>query len=80
MAHLPPVTQFYLMNAFDRLLVEGFTKYNISEEAIRHFRALSKIPGGIKSLHNDGNYGDPLSLYLRLLCLQGENQFTLLYR
>ena len=61
-----------------RLLVEGFTKYNIAEEAIRHFRALSKIPGGIKNLDNNGENDDPLSLYLRLLCLQGDNWFILL--
>ncbi|KAH7276525.1 hypothetical protein KP509_39G010500 [Ceratopteris richardii] len=54
------------------ILVEGFTKYNIVDEAIRHFRALSKIPGGTRLLHNNGEHGDPLSLYLRLLCLHGK--------
>lgn len=54
------------------ILTEGFTKYNIVDEAIRHFRALSKIPGGTQLLHNNGENGDPLSLYLRLLCLHGK--------
>lgn len=53
------------------LLVECFTKYSIAEEATRHFRALSRVPGGMQLLHNNGEYGDPLSLYLRLLCLEG---------
>ncbi|XP_024986857.1 uncharacterized protein LOC112522025 isoform X2 [Cynara cardunculus var. scolymus] len=53
------------------LLVECFAKYCSVREAIRHFRALSKIDGGIKALYNEGNYGDPLSLYLRALCREG---------
>lgn len=53
------------------LLVECFTKYCSIREAIRHFRALIKIEGGIKVLYNEGNYGDPLSLYLRALCREG---------
>ncbi|KAJ9542471.1 hypothetical protein OSB04_028977 [Centaurea solstitialis] len=53
------------------LLVECFTKYCSVREAIRHFRALIKIDGGIKVLYNEGNYGDPLSLYLRALCREG---------
>eukprot|EP00250_Pteridium_aquilinum_P011356 c20008_g1_i1 orf=833-3826(-) len=61
-----PNTRTYVM------LVEGFTKYNIPDEAIRHFRALSKISGGAQLLHNNGENGDPLSLYLRLLCLHGK--------
>ncbi|KAL5990264.1 hypothetical protein ACLOJK_011161 [Asimina triloba] len=40
-------------------------------EAIRHFRALKTIPGGMRVLYNEGNFGDPLSLYLRALCLDG---------
>jgi hypothetical protein len=43
-------------------------------ESIRHFRALRRIPGGTKVLYNEGNCGDPLSLYLRSLCLDGELQ------
>ncbi|XP_026400817.1 uncharacterized protein LOC113296713 isoform X1 [Papaver somniferum] len=53
------------------LLVECFTKYCVVREAIRHFRALKHFEGGTKLLHNDGNYGDPLSLYLRALCREG---------
>ncbi|XP_061342614.1 uncharacterized protein LOC133288811 isoform X1 [Gastrolobium bilobum] len=53
------------------LLVECFTKYCVVREAIRHFLALTKFEGGIKVLHNEGNYGDPLSLYLRALCREG---------
>ncbi|KAI3797587.1 hypothetical protein L1987_32846 [Smallanthus sonchifolius] len=53
------------------LLVECFTKYCSVREAIRHFRALTRIDGGIKVLYNEGNYGDPLSLYLRALCREG---------
>jgi hypothetical protein len=53
------------------LLVECFTKYSMVNEAIRHFRALRRIPGGTKVLYNEGNCGDPLSLYLRSLCLDG---------
>ena len=53
-----------------RLLVECFSKYCVVREAIRHFRALRKF-GGIKVLHNEGKFGDPLSLYLRALCREG---------
>nr|CAD1844151.1 unnamed protein product [Ananas comosus var. bracteatus] len=53
------------------LLVECFTKYCVVKEAIRHFRALKSIPGGTKVLYNEGNFGDPLSLYLRALCREG---------
>ncbi|KAL3523391.1 hypothetical protein ACH5RR_016225 [Cinchona calisaya] len=53
------------------LLVECFTKYCVVREAIRHFRALKHFEGGTKVLHNEGNYGDPLSLYLRALCREG---------
>ncbi|KAK2402579.1 pentatricopeptide repeat-containing protein, mitochondrial [Trifolium repens] len=53
------------------LLVECFTKYCVVREAIRHFRALKNFDGGTKVLHNEGNYGDPLSLYLRALCREG---------
>ncbi|KAF5192040.1 plastid transcriptionally active [Thalictrum thalictroides] len=53
------------------LLVECFTKYCVVREAIRHFRALKNFEGGTKLLHNDGNFGDPLSLYLRALCREG---------
>jgi hypothetical protein len=56
---------------FCRLLVECFTKYCVVREAIRHFRALKNFDGGTKVLHNEGNYGDPLSLYLRALCREG---------
>ncbi|KAL8170806.1 hypothetical protein V2J09_022610 [Rumex salicifolius] len=53
------------------LLVECFTKYCVVREAIRHFRALKNIEGGTKVLHNEGDFGDPLSLYLRALCREG---------
>ncbi|KAK7278256.1 hypothetical protein RJT34_23282 [Clitoria ternatea] len=53
------------------LLVECFTKYCVVREAIRHFRALNKFEGGTKVLYNEGNDGDPLSLYLRALCREG---------
>ncbi|KAG2537705.1 hypothetical protein PVAP13_9NG267200 [Panicum virgatum] len=53
------------------LLVECFTKYCMVNESIRHFRALRRIPGGTKVLYNEGNCGDPLSLYIRSLCLDG---------
>lgn len=53
------------------LLVECFTKYCVVREAIRHFRALQNFEGGTKVLHNDGQFGDPLSLYLRALCREG---------
>ncbi|XP_047320023.1 uncharacterized protein LOC124924032 [Impatiens glandulifera] len=53
------------------LLVECFTKYCVTREAIRHFRALKNIEGGTKVLYNEGKYGDPLSLYLRALCREG---------
>lgn len=56
---------------FSRLLVECFTKYCVIREAIRHFRALKTFQGGTKALHNEGNFGDPLSLYLRALCREG---------
>lgn len=59
--------------------MECFTKYCSIREAIRHFRALIKIEGGIKVLYNEGNYGDPLSLYLRALCREGEILFTLFH-
>ena len=58
-----------------RLLVECFTKYCAVQEAIRHFRALKNIEGGTKVLHQEGNYGDPLSLYLRALCREGMRVF-----
>ncbi|KAL9234965.1 hypothetical protein vseg_009773 [Gypsophila vaccaria] len=53
------------------LLVECFTKYCVIREAIRHFRALKRFEGGTKLLYNEGNFGDPLSLYLRALCREG---------
>ncbi|MQL81271.1 hypothetical protein Taro_013746 [Colocasia esculenta] len=53
------------------LLVECFTKYCVVREAIRHFRALKNFEGGTKVLYNEGNFGDPLSLYLRALCREG---------
>nr|POE73584.1 hypothetical protein CFP56_44900 [Quercus suber] len=53
------------------LLVECFTKYCAVREAIRHFRALKHFEGGTRVLHNEGNFGDPLSLYLRVLCREG---------
>ena len=51
--------------------MECFTKYCVVREAIRHFRALKNFEGGTKVLHNEGNFGDPLSLYLRALCREG---------
>ncbi|XP_010674224.1 uncharacterized protein LOC104890433 isoform X2 [Beta vulgaris subsp. vulgaris] len=53
------------------LLVECFTKYCVMREAIRHFRALKTFEGGTRVLYNEGNFGDPLSLYLRALCREG---------
>ncbi|KAK2637962.1 hypothetical protein Ddye_025757 [Dipteronia dyeriana] len=53
------------------LLVECFTKYCVVREAIRHFRGLKNYEGGTKILHQEGNFGDPLSLYLRALCQEG---------
>ncbi|EOY10799.1 Plastid transcriptionally active 3 isoform 2 [Theobroma cacao] len=53
------------------LLVECFTKYCVVKEAIRHFRALKKFEGGTRVLQNEGNFDDPLSLYLRALCREG---------
>ncbi|KAL0302973.1 UNVERIFIED_CONTAM: hypothetical protein Sradi_6165400 [Sesamum radiatum] len=53
------------------LLVECFTKYCVTKEAIRHFRALKNFEAGTKILHNEGQHGDPLSLYLRALCREG---------
>ncbi|KZV44527.1 hypothetical protein F511_24944 [Dorcoceras hygrometricum] len=53
------------------LLVECFTKYCVINEAIRHFRGLKNFEGGTKFLHYEGQYGDPLSLYLRALCREG---------
>ncbi|XP_042004033.1 uncharacterized protein LOC121752978 isoform X3 [Salvia splendens] len=53
------------------LLVECFTKYCVTREAIRHFRALKRFEGGTTLLHYEGQYGDPLSLYLRSLCREG---------
>ncbi|GAB4837820.1 hypothetical protein Ancab_027345 [Ancistrocladus abbreviatus] len=53
------------------LLVECFTKYCVVKEAIRHFRALKNFEGGTRVLYNDGDFGDPLSLYLRALCREG---------
>lgn len=53
------------------ILVECFTKYCVVREAIRHFRALKNFEGGTRLLHNRGNFGDPLSLYLRALCREG---------
>ncbi|XP_073129818.1 uncharacterized protein [Henckelia pumila] len=53
------------------LLVECFTKYCVINEAIRHFRGLKNFEGGTKFLHYEGQYGDPLALYLRALCREG---------
>ncbi|KAJ7548833.1 hypothetical protein O6H91_07G029100 [Diphasiastrum complanatum] len=53
------------------LLVECYVKYSAVYEAVRHFRALSYIPGALHILHNGGKRGDPLSLYLRSLALEG---------
>ncbi|KAL7109887.1 hypothetical protein ACP275_06G203600 [Erythranthe tilingii] len=53
------------------LLVECFTKYCVTKEAIRHFRGLKNFEGGTVLLHNEGQHGDPLSLYLRALCREG---------
>ncbi|KAK9160153.1 hypothetical protein Syun_006494 [Stephania yunnanensis] len=46
-------------------------EYGEVREAIRHFRALKNFNGGTVALYNDGNFGDPLSLYLRALCREG---------
>ncbi|CAL1382644.1 unnamed protein product [Linum trigynum] len=54
------------------LLVECFTKYCVIREAMRHFRALKNFDGGMQVLHCEGNFGDPLSLYLRALCREGK--------
>lgn len=60
-----------------RLLVECFTKYCVIREAIRHFRALRYFEGGTEVLHCEGDFGDPLSLYLRALCREGMHVFIL---
>lgn len=59
--------------------MECFTKYCVIGEAIRHFRALKNFEGGIQVLHADGNYGDPLSLYLRALCREGTHAFIIMF-
>ncbi len=58
---------------FCRLLIECFTKYGLVNEAVRHFRALVRIPGSMCYLFSEGHgrESDPLSLYLRALCLEG---------
>lgn len=48
-------------------------------EAIRHFRALKTFEGGTRVLYNEGNFGDPLSLYLRALCREGGKFILLSY-
>lgn len=55
------------------LLIECFTKYGLVNEAVRHFRALVRIPGSMCYLFSEGHgrESDPLSLYLRALCLEG---------
>jgi hypothetical protein len=53
------------------LLVECFTNYNDVNEAVRYFQALNQLLGGSTQLHNEGQNGDPLSLYLRAVCLKG---------
>jgi len=55
--------------------VECFAKYDHFNEAVRHFRALVKYPGSTIFLYNEGHGRDtdPLSLYLRGLCLEGTN-------
>jgi hypothetical protein len=60
-----------------RLLVECFTKYDLLNEAVRHFRALARHPGATTFLYNEGHgrETDPLSLYLRALCLEGTRTF-----
>lgn len=53
--------------------MECFTKYDHLNEAVRHFRALARHPGATAFLCNEGHgrETDPLSLYLRGLCLEG---------
>lgn len=60
---------------FFSLLVECFTKYCVVREAIRHFRGLKNFKGGTQVLYNAGKYGDPLSLYLRALCREGNKYY-----
>lgn len=72
-AHVKQCTLLFLC----RLLVECFTKYCVTREAIRHFRALKHFEGGTTLLHYEGQYGDPLSLYLRALCREGMYSDTL---
>lgn len=69
----PPKKDLYddFSCSFFSLLVECFTKYCVVREAIRHFRGLKNFEGGTQVLYNDGKYGDPLSLYLRALCREG---------
>eukprot|EP00850_Spirogloea_muscicola_P010689 SM000064S19711 [mRNA] locus=s64:33689:38036:+ [translate_table: standard] len=55
------------------LLVECFAKYSKVQEALRHFRALVRHPGAMRALHQGGRFGDPLSLFLRALTLEGNN-------
>lgn len=59
--------------------MECFTKYCVIREAIRHFRALRQFEGGTKVLHCDGDFGDPLSLYLRALCGEGVHVFIFMF-
>lgn len=55
--------------------MECFTKYDHLNEAVRHFRALARHPGATAFLFNEGHgrETDPLSLYLRGLCLEGKH-------
>ena len=68
---LPMFFLAFKRSLFCRLLVECFTKYCVVREAIRHFHALKTFEGWAELLHNEGKYGDPLSLYLRALCREG---------
>lgn len=53
--------------------MECFSKYDHFNEAVRHFRALVRNPGSTTFLFNEGHGRDtdPLSLYIRGLCLEG---------
>lgn len=61
--------------------MECFTKYDHLNEAVRHFRALARHPGATAFLFNEGHgrETDPLSLYLRGLCLEGKHISILIF-
>ncbi|KAK1308779.1 hypothetical protein QJS10_CPA09g01928 [Acorus calamus] len=70
--HSNALTIAYEMEAAGRMATTFHFNCLLSvQEAIRHFRALKTFEGGTKVLYNEGEFGDPLSLYLRALCREG---------